>query len=77
MNKQKLYKIILQKERFYQVSIYKNLFGNYILERIYGNTSYSRPTGIVCQEFTVYILAYKEYMKIIKQKIAKGYKARE
>ena len=34
-----------KNERYYNISILANLFGDYIVERIFGNTRYSSPTG--------------------------------
>lgn len=72
-----LYKKVENKERFYQLIINKNLFNQYVLERIYGNTSYSRPVGIVCSIYEDYFSANKELIKIFTQKIKKGYFIKE
>ena len=40
-----LTKIVNDKERFYLIIINKNIFNEYILERIYGNTNNSSFTG--------------------------------
>ncbi len=68
-----LYNYIDDRERFYKISIQKSLFNTYVLERIYGSTSYSKPVGIVNKEFDDYISARLEYIKIVKKKIRKGY----
>lgn len=68
-----LYNLIEDRERFYKISIQKSLFNTYILERIYGSTSYSKPVGVVSKEYDDYISARLEYVKIVKRKIRKGY----
>lgn len=68
-----LYKKVENKERFYQLIINKNLFNQYVLERIYGNTSFSKPVGVVYSIYEDYLIAKKELIKIYRNKLKKGY----
>lgn len=36
---------INKNERYYRISIIKNLFNEYIVERVFGNTRYITPNG--------------------------------
>lgn len=68
-----LYRYVDSKERFYQLILNKNLFNQYVLERIYGNTSYSKPVGIIISIYEDYSIANRELIKIYRIKIKKGY----
>ncbi|WP_187648726.1 WGR domain-containing protein [Nitrosophilus labii] len=60
--------------RYYRIELFLTLFGDYILEREYGNIRYKGPTGIRKNYFARFDEAIAQYDKIIKQKIRKGYK---
>lgn len=69
-----LKKSVNKNERYYNISILANLFGDYIVERIFGNTRYSSPTGNLKSIFTNKKEAYSYLEKILSSKIKKGYK---
>ncbi len=65
---------INKNERYYRISIIKNLFNEYIVERVFGNTRYITPTGKVINIFNSQYEAI-EYIKVLlKKKLNKGYK---
>lgn len=69
-----LKKSVSNNERYYILSILPNLFGEYIVERIFGNTQYLSPTGILKNIFKDKKEAYIYLEKILSNKISKGYK---
>ncbi|MGJ0495095.1 WGR domain-containing protein [Aliarcobacter cryaerophilus] len=69
-----LKKSVNKNERYYNISILANLFGDYIVERIFGNTRYSSPTGNLKSIFTNKQEAYYYLEEILSIKIKKGYK---
>ncbi len=73
MNKVILYKKVNKKERYYNISIHKNLFDEYVVERIYGNSSYKAPVGIVNTSFKNIDDAKIFFKFLLDKKLAKGY----
>lgn len=73
MEKVILYRTVKRKERFYQVSIHKNLFNEYVLEKVFGSTNYSKCVGRKINIFSNYYIAHIEYMKVVRKKLKKGY----
>lgn len=71
--------IILKKninnhQRYYKLQLIKNLFNEYMVERIFGNTSYLSPTGKIANVFNNKDEA-KKYLKVIlNSKLKRGYK---
>jgi len=61
-------------KRYYELSLWKNLFGEYVVERIYGNCSYKTPTGMKKDVFDSYEKAIRFYNSIAARKNKKGYK---
>jgi len=51
--------------RYYLVELYLNLFGEYILERVYGNIAYKKHTGKVIEFFDSEDSAIKRMKKIL------------
>lgn len=61
-------------KRYYILSLCKNLFGEYIIERIYGNCSYKEHTGKKENYFYTYCEALEFYKNLILKKKKKGYR---
>lgn len=70
---QKLKRVINNRERYYILSMYRTLFGNYCLERVYGATNNKAPTGQIKEYFCELNDAQEKYDELIKQKKSKGY----
>jgi predicted DNA-binding WGR domain protein len=59
--------------RYYKLEMFLSLFGEYIVEREYGNVAYRAPTGVRKKIFFSIESAKEFYFKILKAKKAKGY----
>lgn len=71
--KQKLLRICEERERYYDIHLYKTLFGEFCIERIYGATRNKKPTGMVREFFEAQDEALSKFTSIMKAKISKGY----
>ena len=60
--------------RYYKLCLFFTLFGDFVLEREYGNIHFKAPTGKKREFFDSYDDAYRRYNNILKQKRKKGYK---
>lgn len=69
-----LTKICNGKERFYFVSLSRNLFDEYVLERIYGNISNKTPTGKKINIFNSLNDSKNMFENIVKKKLKRFYK---
>jgi len=70
----KLYRKIDSKHiRYYFIELQKTLFGDYIVERIYGNLLNRAPTGKRINYFNTKEEAEKFFNKTINKKQKKGY----
>lgn len=61
------------KIRYYTVSINKNLFGNFLVERYYGSTKNKSHTGYVKNEHKNFDDAIAFASKLKSLKIKRGY----
>ena len=71
--KQYLERKVSKNTRYYLVKLYKNLFGEFVLERVYGNIAFKRHTGKIIEFFKNRDNAVEKMKKIIKDKQKKGY----
>ena len=70
----RLQREVNHRVRYYSLKIYKNLFGEYILESEYGSIKNKRPTGVQRDYFvTIHETLVSRALKI-EAKIKKGYK---
>jgi len=69
----KLIRVCNNKERYYNIYLYRTLFGYFCVERIYGSSKNKTYTGAVREFFDKFEDAQKNYLSIIKTKISKGY----
>lgn len=61
------------KERYYMLSLSENLFGQFIIERVFGSCSNSKPTREMREFFCDIDIANKYYSKLLNSKLKKGY----
>lgn len=73
MPKVMLTRVVSSKRRYYQISLGANLFGWYEMERVYGSMSNKSPTGHIREYYTNMDAAVREFDRVVKQKIGKGY----
>ena len=59
--------------RYYNLEVFETLFGEYLLERIYGNIRYKAPTGVKKNYYTVITTAKEKYEFLLRQKMDRGY----
>ncbi len=64
---------LIKNTRYYKIDLSATLFNEYLVERVYGNTSYKAPTGKRSNYFGSMIEAKKFIVKLIKSKQKKGY----
>ena len=60
--------------RYYKLFLSPTLFGDFLVEKEYGNIKYKAPTGIRKYYFLTLQEAKEYFKKTIKSKIKKGYK---
>jgi len=60
--------------RYYKLELFLSLFGEYIVEREYGNVIYRSPTGRRKNIFLSINSAKEFYFKTLKSKKHRGYK---
>ena len=69
-----LHREVNHRIRYYSLAIYKNLFGEYILEKKYGSLKNKRPTGIK-REYYIHLNDALFACTIkIQAKLKRGYK---
>jgi len=69
----RLYREVNNHIRYYNLSIYKTLFGEYLLQKEYGSIKNKRPTGIRREYFLTLKEALKVCKKCLNEKMKKGY----
>lgn len=60
--------------RYYKLELFLSLFGDYIVEREYGNIAYKAPTGERKNIFDSKDKAKEFYTKIMETRKKRGYK---
>ena len=60
--------------RYYKLELFCTLFGEFVVERRYGNICFKSPTGIKKDFFDSYDDAVMIFKQLLKQKQKKGYK---
>ena len=69
-----LYKEQNSNTRYYKVELYKTIFGEFVVEGVYGNIRYKSPTGKKRMYFYTLKEAKEFFLNKIKSKIKRGYK---
>jgi len=59
--------------RYYLLKIEETLFGEYVLEKIYGSMSHNKPTRVLREYYTSWIEAKKRLKIVVHAKKKKGY----
>lgn len=69
----KLYRRVGKHLRYYIVELYRSLFGEYVVERRYGNAANVAPTGVKRDIFKNYLAAKRFFFTIVRKKRKRGY----
>ena len=64
---------VKNKIRYYTLTIFKNLFGEYILEKSFGSVANKKPTRNIVEIYPTFEESIIEYQKTISKKSKKGY----
>lgn len=59
--------------RYYKIEYFATLFGDILLERIYGNVSYKKPTGHIKKYYSNMKDANDVFTLVLREKIKRGY----
>jgi len=59
--------------RYYKIISLINLFGDHIVQRIFGSVSYKKPTGMIEHSFHTRAEAERYVKAILSRKIHRGY----
>lgn len=59
--------------RYYLLKIEETLFGEYLLEKVYGSMSNKKPTRVLKEYYDSWVEAKKKFDGIVKGKKKKGY----
>jgi predicted DNA-binding WGR domain protein len=68
-----LRRIVNERERYYEIELIANLFGDYLLIRTYGGSRRSKPTRCIQQSFKSYCEANTAFHKLLEEKSKRGY----
>jgi len=60
--------------RYYKLELFSTLFGEFVVEREYGNAYFKAPTGVKKDFFDSFEDAVAMFETLLKQKQKKGYK---
>lgn len=60
--------------RYYRLKLFSTLFGDFVVEREYGNAYFKAPTGVKKDFFDSFENAVAMFERLLKQKQKKGYK---
>ena len=59
--------------RYYLLKIEETLFGEYLLEKVYGSMSHKKPTRVLKEYYDSWVEAKKMFDNVVKAKKQKGY----
>ncbi len=59
--------------RYYLLKIEETLFGEYLLEKVYGSISHKKPTRVLKEYYSSWVEAKKIFNAVVKGKKRKGY----
>ena len=68
-----LKRIVNERERYYEMELIANLFGEYLFIRTYGGSRRSKPTRSIQQSFKSYCEADTAFHKLLQEKCKRGY----
>jgi predicted DNA-binding WGR domain protein len=72
--KMTLTRVVNNRIRYYQITLGANLFGEYVIDRVYGSMNNKRPTGVIKEYCTSLQDANSKIKTIVHQKQQKGYR---
>ncbi|NBK99555.1 MAG: WGR domain-containing protein [Erysipelotrichia bacterium] len=68
-----LTRFVKGRMRYYLLKIEETLFGEYLLEKVYGSMSHKKPTRVLKEYYDSLVEAKKMFDRVIKGKKKKGY----
>ena len=68
-----LTRFVKGRMRYYLLKIEETLFGEYLLEKVYGSMSNKKPTRVLKEYYDSWVEAKKKFDGIVKGKKKKGY----
>ena len=71
--RRKLYREVNGRVRYYLVELHPTLFGEYIVERIYGAVRNKKPSGRKVEYFNAQSEGIERFFKVLEKKERKGY----
>ena len=69
-----LTRFVKGRMRYYLLKIEETLFGEYLLEKVYGSMSHKNPTRIIKEYYASWVEAKKLFDRMVSCKKRKGYK---
>lgn len=60
--------------RYYKLELFSTLFGEFVVEREYGNAQFKAPTGVKKEFFDSFDDAAAMFESLLKQKKKRGYR---
>ena len=64
---------LIKNTRYYKIDLSSTLVNEYLVERVYGNSTYKAPTGKRSNYFGSLLEAKEFIFRLIKSKTKKGY----
>ena len=68
-----LTRLVKGRMRYYLLKIEETLFGEYLLEKVYGSMSHKKPTRVLKEYYDSWVEAKKIFDGVIRGKRRKGY----
>lgn len=68
-----LTRLVKGRVRYYLLKIEETLFGEYLLEKVYGSMSHKKPTRVLKEYYSSWVEAKKIFDAISTRKKKKGY----
>ena len=68
-----LTRFVKGRMRYYLLELEETLFGEYLLEKVYGSMSNKKPTRVLKEYYDSWVEAKKKFDGIVKGKKKKGY----
>lgn len=68
-----LTRLVKGRVRYYLLKIEETLFGDYLLEKVYGSMAHKKPTRVLKEYYASWVEAKKMFDGVAKGKRKKGY----
>jgi len=59
--------------RYYLLKIEETLFGEYLLEKVYGSMTHKKPTRVLKEYYASWVEAKKMFNAVVREKQKRGY----